>query len=173
MKVEAISRIVPPSSKRLFRGFLGMSNYLRQHIPRYSHHSAALTDLLKGGRTLKFQWTERQQVCFEAIKALLARSVQKEDREKITQDQFLLYLLGVGVGESAWSRDDNTSASRIIPRSDRRGHHYHHHPYYCQRISSPCPPRPPRRRWILNGGVPIHCQSNFTCARIHGRPGRH
>jgi hypothetical protein len=76
MKVEAISRIVPPSTKKLLRGFLGMSNYLRQHIPRYSHHSAALTNLLKGEKTLKFQlWTERQQVSFEAIKALLARSV--------------------------------------------------------------------------------------------------
>jgi hypothetical protein len=51
-----------------------MSNYLRQHIPCYSHHSAALTDLLKGGKTMKFQWTERQQVSFEAIKALPARS---------------------------------------------------------------------------------------------------
>jgi hypothetical protein len=78
MKVEAFSRIVPPSSKKQLRGFLGMSNYLvRQHIPCYSHHdSAALTDLvLKGGKTMKFQWTERQQVSSEAIKALLARSV--------------------------------------------------------------------------------------------------
>jgi hypothetical protein len=75
MKVEAISRIVPPSTKKLLRGFLGMPNCLRQHIPRYSHHSAALTDLLRGAKTMKFQWTERQQVSFEAIKALLARSV--------------------------------------------------------------------------------------------------
>jgi hypothetical protein len=75
MKVEAILRIVPPSTKKQLRGFLGMANYLRQHIPRYSHHSAALTDLLKGGKTIKFVWTERQQTSFEAIKALLARSV--------------------------------------------------------------------------------------------------
>jgi hypothetical protein len=75
MKVEAISRIVPPSSKRLLRGFLGMSNYLRQHIPRYSHHPAAFNALLRGAKTMKFQWTERQQVSFEAIKALLARAV--------------------------------------------------------------------------------------------------
>jgi hypothetical protein len=74
--IRAVSRIVPPSSKILLRGFLDMSNYLRQHIPRYSHHSAALTNLLKGGKTMKFHWTERQQVSFEAIKALLARSVE-------------------------------------------------------------------------------------------------
>jgi hypothetical protein len=75
MKAEAISRIVPPSTKKQLRGFLGMSNYLRQHIPRYLHHSAALTNLLKGGKTMKFQWMELQQVSFEAVKTLLARSV--------------------------------------------------------------------------------------------------
>jgi hypothetical protein len=61
MKVEAISRIVPPSKKKQLRGFLGMANYLRSHTPRCSHHSAVLTDLLKGGKTTKFVWTERQQ----------------------------------------------------------------------------------------------------------------
>jgi hypothetical protein len=75
MKVGAISRIVPPSTKKQLRGFLGKANYLCQHIPRYSHHSAVLTDLLKGGKTTKLVWTERQQTAFEEIKALLARSV--------------------------------------------------------------------------------------------------
>jgi hypothetical protein len=75
-KVEAISQIVPPSTKKQLRGFLGMANYLRQHIPRYSHHSSALTDLLKGGKkTTKFEWTDHQQSSFETIKSLLARSV--------------------------------------------------------------------------------------------------
>jgi hypothetical protein len=49
---------------------------LHQHIPRYSYHSSALTDLLKGGKkTTKFKWSDRQQSSFETIKYLLARSV--------------------------------------------------------------------------------------------------
>lgn len=71
-KAEAIKNIQPPKSKKQLRSFLGMTNYLRNHVPRYSHHSAPLTDLLQNK---SFQWTTHAQQAFETLKNLIARAV--------------------------------------------------------------------------------------------------
>jgi hypothetical protein len=74
-KIVAVQALAAPTTKKQLRGFLGMTNYLRQHIPRYSHHSAPLTDLLKGDKKTKFIWNAVSQQGFEKIRELLARSV--------------------------------------------------------------------------------------------------
>src|SRR5690349_12929762 len=70
-KVEAIQRIPPPSTKKQLRGFLGVVGFYRSFIPRFSHISASLTDLIKGSHT-KVQLNETQLASFEKLKASLA-----------------------------------------------------------------------------------------------------
>ena len=62
-KVEAISRILPPKTRRQLRHFLGMVNYYRDMWKRRL--------VIK---SVKFEWTKKEQKAFEDAK----RMIQKE-----------------------------------------------------------------------------------------------
>ena len=62
-KVEAILRLVAPTSKRQLRRFLGMVNYYRDMWQKRSHILAPLTKLCSP--KAKFLWEEEQQKAFK------------------------------------------------------------------------------------------------------------
>ena len=64
-KVEAILRLVAPTSKRQLRRFLGMVNYYRDMWQKRSHILAPLSKLCSPKS--KFIWEEEQQKAFEHI----------------------------------------------------------------------------------------------------------
>ena len=68
-KVEAISAFPQPSSKKQVMRFLGMAGYYRKFCPNFSSVTEPLTELLR--KNVKFVWTERCQLAFEKLKALL------------------------------------------------------------------------------------------------------
>jgi len=72
-KVEAILRLVPPSTKRQLRRFLGMVNYYRDMWQKRSHILAPLTKLTSN--KAKFVWEEEQQKSFKEIKRVISREV--------------------------------------------------------------------------------------------------
>ena len=73
-KTEAIQNLTSLKNRREVRSFIGMANYLRNHIHRYSHHAAPLTDLLKEKKT-KFIWNDKAQQAFETLKKLISQAV--------------------------------------------------------------------------------------------------
>ena len=70
--MEAISRILPPKTRRQLRHFLGMVNYYRDIWKRRSHILSPLSRLVS--KLVKFQWTEKEQKAFQDAK----RMIQKE-----------------------------------------------------------------------------------------------
>jgi transposase InsO family protein len=70
-KVEAISNIAPPKTRKELRRFVGMVNYYRDMWIRRSEVLAPLTRMTS--KLVKWNWTEVEQTAFDTMKRLLAR----------------------------------------------------------------------------------------------------
>jgi hypothetical protein len=68
-KLEPIRSLPPPTNVKELRSFLGMTNYYRKFIPKYSEIALPLTELTKKRRD--FLWNEQAQQCFDQVKSLL------------------------------------------------------------------------------------------------------
>jgi hypothetical protein len=69
-KVEAITRLTPPTTKRQLRRFLGMINYYGDMWRRRSHILALLTVMCSA--KAKFVWGDKEQKAFKDIKAIIS-----------------------------------------------------------------------------------------------------
>jgi len=65
-KIHDILAIQPPKDKRKLRRFIGMINFYRDMWIHRSEIMAPLTELTS--KTVKWQWTERQEKAVQAIK---------------------------------------------------------------------------------------------------------
>ncbi len=70
-KVEAITKIATPTTRKQLRSFIGMVNYYRDMWPKRSHLLAPLSALTSS--KAKWNWTEECQKSFDQIKAMIAR----------------------------------------------------------------------------------------------------
>ena len=70
-KIETITNMVPPTSQKGVRTFIGVINYYHSMWPRLSHTLATLTKLTSNNR--KFKWTKVEQDAFDEIKRIVAR----------------------------------------------------------------------------------------------------
>ncbi|XP_064469299.1 uncharacterized protein K02A2.6-like [Ornithodoros turicata] len=71
-RVEDIRAIAPPKNVHELRTFLGMITYVSSFIPRLSHHTSELRELLKKGNA--WVWTEVHQTAFEHLKEALTKT---------------------------------------------------------------------------------------------------
>ena len=69
-KTDAIRHLPVPTTVRKVRGFVGAVNYLSMFVPRLQELLRPLYSLTKKG--CKFVWTENHQICFDAIKKIMA-----------------------------------------------------------------------------------------------------
>lgn len=65
-KIRAIQGFPIPRKLKQIRAFLGLCNFYRRFIPNYSESIAPLCELLRKGKTWK--WDEKEQEAFENIK---------------------------------------------------------------------------------------------------------
>ena len=65
-KVEAISKLESPKTKKQLQSFLGMVNYIRNSIPHYGKYTAKLSNLV--GSKTPFEWNEEYQQAFDGLK---------------------------------------------------------------------------------------------------------
>ena len=72
-KVNVINNFGRPTSVKELRSFLGMSNYYRKFLPRYSEVSRPLTDLTK--KRNEFLWNQSADESFKAIKRLIGNDL--------------------------------------------------------------------------------------------------
>jgi hypothetical protein len=68
-KVQVIANFGRPTTVKELRSFLGMSNYYRKFLPRYSEVSKPLTDLTK--KKNDFLWNESAEEAFKRVKSLI------------------------------------------------------------------------------------------------------
>ena len=72
-RVDAILRIQPPTNVRQVRGFLGVINFIKNHIPNRAAICEPITRLTR--KNEKFAWGEEQQAAFDKVKAVVAESI--------------------------------------------------------------------------------------------------
>lgn len=73
-KVQAIEEWQPPKDVHEIRSFLGLTNYYRRFVKRYSEIARPLTDLTK--KAEEWKWSSERQVAFERLKmAMTTRPV--------------------------------------------------------------------------------------------------
>uniref|UniRef100_A0A1Y1MVB1 RNA-directed DNA polymerase n=1 Tax=Photinus pyralis TaxID=7054 RepID=A0A1Y1MVB1_PHOPY len=72
-RLEEIKKFPPPTNVRKLRGFLGLLNYYRKFVPRYSEISVPLVELLKKG--VKFKWTKEREEAFGKLKEELINGI--------------------------------------------------------------------------------------------------
>ena len=78
-KIDAILKMQPPTTLKLFRGFIGMVNYYRDMWLHRSDILAQLTSKTgapkRGEKPSPFVWTPDMQKAFDEMKALMAAYV--------------------------------------------------------------------------------------------------
>ena len=70
-RLEDIFRVPTPTSNKEFQRFLGMTNYIRQHIPQYAEISHPL-DSARMNDT--FEWTPEKNEAFKLLKPTITRA---------------------------------------------------------------------------------------------------
>ena len=70
-KINAISNIAPPKTKKELRSFIGMVNYYRDMWIRRSHVLAPLAALTS--KTTKWKWGPEEQEAFETMKRIISK----------------------------------------------------------------------------------------------------
>lgn len=68
-KLEPILNYPRPKSIRDIRRLMGLMGFYQKFIPRYSHLTAPITDLLK--KSKKFKWTDEADLALEELKSVL------------------------------------------------------------------------------------------------------
>lgn len=71
-RIEAVSHLKPPTTKKDLRSMLGLFNYYREYVPNYSQIALPLTQLTGKRIPNSLPWNEDAQAAFETIKSLLA-----------------------------------------------------------------------------------------------------
>lgn len=70
-KVKAVAEWPIPKTVKEVQAFLGFANFYRRFVPAYSSMARPLHDLTHKDR--KWEWTEKEQSAFEAIKETMMK----------------------------------------------------------------------------------------------------
>jgi hypothetical protein len=68
-KTAAVENLLPPSTVNQLQQVLGLLQYYRVFISKFSHIARPMTKLLS--KNFPFDWTKKCQVCFEFLKKAL------------------------------------------------------------------------------------------------------
>jgi hypothetical protein len=75
-RVSAILRINPPENLKQIRAFLGVINFIKNHIPRRAEICKPITQLTC--KDVKFTWGEEQKRAFDKVKAVISEAIMLE-----------------------------------------------------------------------------------------------
>jgi hypothetical protein len=71
-RVEAISKVPLPMSKKALQSFLGQTNFVHRFIPNYVQIMKPIYKLLK--KDVKFEWNDESKQAFESIKTAICEA---------------------------------------------------------------------------------------------------
>ena len=72
-KVKAIKEMLPPTTRKQLRRFIGLVNYYRDMWEKRSELLAPLTDLTS--KNVPFKWQEQHQKAFDKVKHAICQEV--------------------------------------------------------------------------------------------------
>ena len=64
-KIDAITKIAPPTTKKQVRSFIGTINFYRRFIPYFAEIAVSLTDLTTKDKPNKIKWLPEHQTAFD------------------------------------------------------------------------------------------------------------
>ena len=70
-KAKAVRQYARPTDIQSVQRDVGFTNFLSRFVPNYEELAVPLTDISRKGR--KFEWTDKQQNAFEAIKEAIVK----------------------------------------------------------------------------------------------------
>ena len=70
-KAEEVRQYARPTDIQSVQRYVGFTNFLSRFVPNYEELAVPLTDISRKGR--KFEWTDKQQNAFEAIKEAIVK----------------------------------------------------------------------------------------------------
>ena len=73
-KTEKIRDAPQPKTKKELRAFLGLAGFYRRYVPNFSLVALPLTELTKGGKPNKIEWTDDCESSFRTLKLQLCSS---------------------------------------------------------------------------------------------------
>ena len=110
-KLESISTLTRPQTKKDIRKMLGFFNHFQPYIPHLAEQSAGFTDKLAKGKPNCIEWTHEDDVAFVQLKAALCESVKRNLYTARWGEPFGIYCdashIAVGSQLIQW-RDDGT-----------------------------------------------------------------
>ena len=95
-KLQDLKEMVPPTTQKDVRRFLGFTNYYRKFIPRFADIARPLTNLTR--KDVDFEWTPQCQQAFEFMKEMLL----KEPILKYPDPNYG-YILYIDTSKYAWA----------------------------------------------------------------------
>ena len=97
-KIEAISKMPRPTTKKEVMSFLGIVSYYHRFIQHFAMKAEPLTALTKKGKPEKVIWTDQEQKSFQTLQADLSDSVMLINPDFNTTFQLQTDTSDVGVG---------------------------------------------------------------------------
>jgi transposase InsO family protein len=117
-KVEAIRTIAAPKNVKQVRSFLGMVNYIREMIPRHSHYTAVLSDLVSPKR--KFEWLPRHEEAFNALKKVIMKATMLSYPDYSKEFEIYTDASKLAIGAVILQRNDDESLRPPIAYFSRK-----------------------------------------------------
>ena len=115
--IEKIRNLVPPTTVKGVREFVGMASYYRSFVPDFGRRAGPLTELTK--KSVSFHWGEEQQTAFEDLKKALTSEpvLALPDFTK----PFILMTDGSATGLGAvLSQDHGDSKERVVAYASKK-----------------------------------------------------
>ena len=70
-KIQAVTEMPQPKTKKDMRTFLGMTGYYRRFVQRYATIAEPLTEMTKKNRPNLVEWTTTAELAFQQLKSML------------------------------------------------------------------------------------------------------
>ena len=71
--IEKILKIATPTNKKELQSFLGLVNFYRRYVQKYTDLTEPFTNLRK--KNVEFIWSEKQQKAFGRLKVIIAKKL--------------------------------------------------------------------------------------------------
>jgi len=110
-KVRVMLSLLPPTSVKEIRGFLGCVGYYQRFIDGYAKRAIPLTELMK--KDTEFVWTGRRQQAFEDLKTQLAKAPILSVPDWTKEFHVTIDASGWCLGSILWQFDDNRRENPI------------------------------------------------------------
>ena len=118
-KIKALQNFEQPKKKKDVRAFLGLADYYRKFILRFSETVIPLTDATKKDAPDKLQWTSSMEAAFQQLKQMLLSDIVLASPNE--ECPFMLQTVVSTVGRAGiLSQADNSGDDRPIAYFSRK-----------------------------------------------------